>query len=264
MERPYDYVFDGAHECERLERQAALQGIEGLLRHFRVPAGGRILDAGCGSGALSRLLASHHPAAQVVGVDQNPRFVAFATERAATDHLPNLSFESGDVRKLPFAPANFDVICSHNVLFFIADPEAALREFRRVIRPGGQIIVALRHRTLLANAPEDPNLQRRLERVVFSLADVLLARRLPLMLRDAGFGDVDVEIETDRIYTTIGSIDRDRRRNVSELLGAAMTRIADVLGGPIQAETFLADLLAYLDRPDTSSFTTLWVVKGTA
>ena len=136
------------------------------------------------------------------------------------------------MRRLPYPPASFDVVCSHNVLFYISDHEAGLREFRRVIRPGGQLVAALRHCTLLGNVPEDPNLQRRLERVVFSLADVLLARRLPLMLRDAGFRDINVEIETDRIYTTIGSIDRDHRRNVSELMGAAMTRIADVLGGP--------------------------------
>lgn len=264
MERPYDYVFDGAHECERLERQAVLQGLERHLRHVRVPAGGRVLDAGCGSGVVSRLLAARHPDAQVVGVDQNPRYVSFATERAAPDGLANLSFESADIRKLPFAAASFDVVCSQNVLFYIADQQAALHEFRRVLKPGGQLVISLRHETLLANVPEDPALQRRLERVIYSLADILLARRLPLMYRDAGFEDVTVDIETDHIYTTIGSIDRERRRNVAELMGAAMTRIADLLGGQIQAEAFLADLLAYLDRPDTCTYTTLWVVGGTA
>jgi SAM-dependent methyltransferase len=264
MERPYDYVFDGAFECERLERQALLQGIEGQLRHFHVPAGARVLDAGCGSGVMSRLLASHHPESEVVGVDQNPRYVSFATERAAPEGLANLSFESADIRKLPFETASFDVVCSQNVLFYIADQQAALQEFRRVLKPGGQLVISLRHQTLLTNVPEDPALQRRLERVIYSLADILLARRLPLMYRDAGFEDVTVDIETDHIYTAIGSIDRERRRNVAELMGAAMTRIADLLGGQIQAEAFLADLLAYLDRPDTCTYTTLWVVSGTA
>jgi SAM-dependent methyltransferase len=263
MERPYDYVFDGAQECERLERQAVLQGAERHLRHFDVREGAHILDAGCGSGVMSRLLASHHPYAEVVGVDQNPRYVAFATERAAPENLANLSFQVADVRKLPFEAASFDIVCSQNVLFFISDPDAAVREFRRVLRPGGRLLIALRHRTMLTNIPEDPRLQLRLERVVFSLADVAMAGRLPLLFRDLGLQDVAVDIETDPIYTTLGSIDRERRRNVSELLGAGMTRIADILGGPIEAEAFLAELLAYLDRPDTCSYTTLWVVKGT-
>jgi cyclopropane fatty-acyl-phospholipid synthase-like methyltransferase len=54
--KPSDYVFDSSSESERLERQATLQGIERHLRHFRLQPGARVLDVGCGSGAIARLL----------------------------------------------------------------------------------------------------------------------------------------------------------------------------------------------------------------
>jgi SAM-dependent methyltransferase len=234
----------------------------GHLRRFRKPRHARILDAGCGSGAKARLLASHYPGTEVVGIDLNPGYLAYARARASADGLTNLSFEPGNLQHLPFADARFDIVWSHLVLYFLPSPEAALREFRRVLRPGGRVIIVLNERTLLTNFPEDPDLQERLERVIFGFGDVALARKLPLMLHEATFDDISVELETDRIYTKIGRIGPDHRRNVEEILTSAMSRIAEVLGGRTQAETFLADLLAYLDRPDTCSYTTLWIITG--
>ncbi len=258
------YVFGSTIECDRLERQAALQGIETHLRHFRMAPDARILDAGCGSGVIARLLASHRPGGDVVGVDVNPGHVAYARDRAAAEGLTNLSFEVGDLNRLPFADASFDVIWSHFVLYFLPYPEAALREFRRVVRPGGTVLIALGESSYLMNFPEDPALQARLERVMPGLLDIRLARKLPLMLSAAGFGGISVEIELDRVHTVIGRVAPERRRNTEEMFGSSLSRIAEVLGGQAEADAFLADLLAYLDRPDTCSYSTLWVVAGIA
>jgi 2-polyprenyl-3-methyl-5-hydroxy-6-metoxy-1,4-benzoquinol methylase len=74
-----DYIYDSDTECERLEKQAILEGIERYLRFLPVPEGGRVLDAGCRSGSITRLLASRNPKAHIVGVDFNPRFIAYAS-----------------------------------------------------------------------------------------------------------------------------------------------------------------------------------------
>ena len=261
---PPDYVFNSSNECDRLERQAALQGIERHLRHFRLQPGARVLDAGCGSGAIARLLAAHHPAAEIVGVDVNPEYVAYARNLAARQGLRNLTFETRDLGASQLADASFDVVWSHQVLFFLPSPDTALRELRRILRPGGVLLVALHESSLLTNHPEDGELQARLERVLPRLADVRLARKLPLMFRVAGFQDVSASAEMDAIYTTIGRISPEQRRNVEEILTPALPRIGEVLGSLEQAKTFLADLLAYLDRPDTCSYTMLWVVRGVA
>ena len=65
--RPYAIHSDS--ECDRLEKQAVLAGLENHLRHVPVPKTARILDAGCGSGAMARCFASHFADASVIGVD---------------------------------------------------------------------------------------------------------------------------------------------------------------------------------------------------
>jgi ubiquinone/menaquinone biosynthesis C-methylase UbiE len=204
--KPSDYVFHSSSECDRLERQAALQGIERHLRHLPLRAGARALDGGCGSGAMARLLAARHPAAEVVGVDLNPDCVTYARDRAAREGLRNLTFETGDLQALSLADASLDVVWSQMVLYFLPRPDAAVGEFRRVLRPGGTVLIALHDSPLLTNFPEDRELQERLERVMPGLADIRLARKLPLMLRKAGFRDISVVAEMDAVYTAIGRL----------------------------------------------------------
>ncbi|MBV9654905.1 MAG: class I SAM-dependent methyltransferase [Acetobacteraceae bacterium] len=258
-----DYIFDSTNECHRLERQAAIINLPHLLQHVpAVPDGGRILDAGCGSGAMARLLASHNPAVEVVGIDLNPSYVAFARERAAADTLANLSFEVGDLQSLPFPDTSFDFIWSQFVLYFVPSPDLAIREFRRVLRPEGAVAVSLHEGTFTTNNPVDADLQGRIESVIFGLVNAQLARRTAPMLHAAGFEGITVAIEADPIYTAIGAIAPDQRRNMEELFRPIMPRIATLLGGPAEADRFLSDLLAYYDRPDTCSYSLLWTIKG--
>ncbi len=259
-----DYILDSGNECERLERQAALDNLERHLQHLPPLPYARILDAGCGSGAMARLLAARDPTCDVVGVDLNAEYVAYAHDRGNAASLGNLSFEQGDLQALNFANESFDVIWSRFVLYFLPSPEAAIREFRRVIRPNGTVVIALHNWSLLINYPEDSGLQNRQQRVFSGIADIRLAQKLPSMLRAVNFQDVTVEIGLDPIYTAMGSIQPGQRRNFVEVLSAGIGRIAEILGGQPEADAFVSDLLAYLDRPDTYTYSTLWTIKGIA
>lgn len=176
--------------------------------------------------------------------------------------MANLSFEQGDVQSLPFGDGSFDIVLSQAVLFYLPRPEDAVQELRRVLRPGGIVIVMLNESPLLVNYPEDEGLQARLERVVPRLIDSSLARRLPLVMRAAGFESVSVEMETEREYTILGAARPAQLRNVAEILAPAMPHIGSILGERSEADAFLADLLAYLERPDTWSISALWITKG--
>ena len=130
-----DYVFDSDNECARLERQAALLSPERLLRLVAPPPAAAILDAGCGSGAASRLIAKRYPDARVTGVDLSPAFAADAARRSTAECLSNRAFETGDIAALRFADASVDLIWTQFVLYFLPRPELALAEFRRLLRP---------------------------------------------------------------------------------------------------------------------------------
>jgi ubiquinone/menaquinone biosynthesis C-methylase UbiE len=105
---------------------------------------------------MSRLIASSPPGWAVVGVDFNPAYVAYARDRANSERLANLSFEKGDSHALRFADASFDFIWSRFVLYFLPRPEEAIREFRRLLRPGGEVVVALHDFPNIIDHPKMP------------------------------------------------------------------------------------------------------------
>lgn len=111
-----------------------------LIDHLR--PGVTVLDVGAGPGSITADIAALVAPARVIGLDRSPDVVAQAGARAARDRLENLQFSTGDVYALDFADDSFDVVHAHQVLQHLGDPVAALRQMRRVARPGG--IVAFR------------------------------------------------------------------------------------------------------------------------
>ena len=99
------------------------------------PQQASVLDIGCGTGVLTRVLARWPNVASVVGVDLAPALLEKA--RAAAAGIPNVSFREGDVRALPFESAMFDVVTSDSTLSHVPSPEQAVKEAFRVLRAGG-------------------------------------------------------------------------------------------------------------------------------
>ena len=99
--------------------------------------GARVLDVGCGDGALACAAAAR--GAVVTGVDPDPAMLAAACARAKHDGA-NVHFMEGRIERLPFADATFDVVATITVLCFVADAQRAVREMARVLRPGGRLV----------------------------------------------------------------------------------------------------------------------------
>ncbi|MBP6508189.1 MAG: class I SAM-dependent methyltransferase [Opitutaceae bacterium] len=102
----------------------------------RLPAGpARVLDAGCGTGGLIRRLGPMQPDWHWTGIDVEPLACALARQLGAQAVL------EGSVSALPFGDGEFDAVVSADVLYHLDDDEAALHEMRRVLRPGGIMII---------------------------------------------------------------------------------------------------------------------------
>ena len=101
-----------------------------------------VLDVGSGPGSITLDLASRVTSGRVIGLDRAPAAVAAGREAARAAATSRVDFEVGDVYALAHRDATFDVVHAHQVLQHLTDPVAALREMRRVTRPGG--IVAVR------------------------------------------------------------------------------------------------------------------------
>ena len=107
-------------------------------------AGFRILDAGCGTGGMLRRLRSRFPQARLVGFDWSPRAVAQAQKSTRTGPAAD-GIARASVSALPFPGSSFDLVVSLDVLYHaaVSDDVDALREFTRVLRPGGYVVLNL-------------------------------------------------------------------------------------------------------------------------
>jgi hypothetical protein len=99
---------------------------------------------------------------------------------------------------------------------------------------------------------------------VFSeLVDPFIGRKMTSSFAQAGLTDLAVHFEPDRLFTNVGQIDPERRRNWMEQLTPARPHIAPIMGDEGLADQFVDAFLSFHDRPDTSSYTTLFFVRGT-
>lgn len=99
------------------------------------PGPARILDAGCGTGGLIKALRAARPDWTVTGLDFSARACALARERTGAEVV------EGSITALPFADAAFGAIVSADVVCQVEEGDRALREFARVVRPGGAVVV---------------------------------------------------------------------------------------------------------------------------
>lgn len=131
---PADDVWASGDPYEAYVGRWSRQIAPVFLAWARVPPmGARVLDVGCGTGALSAAALAHR-AASVTGIDPSEGFLATARERVTA---PNATFEKGDAQALPFPDASFDAVVSGLALNFVPDPSKAAREMRRVATSGG-------------------------------------------------------------------------------------------------------------------------------
>lgn len=98
-----------------------------------------VLDVGCGTGVLTRELVKYtSDSGSVTGLDLSESMLSVARGRC-----PGATFRQGNVAKLPFADQSFDAVLSSFMLMFVPEPAQAVNEIRRVLRPGGRLVVSV-------------------------------------------------------------------------------------------------------------------------
>jgi phosphatidylethanolamine/phosphatidyl-N-methylethanolamine N-methyltransferase len=124
----YDLVFGAVFERGRIAARAAAENV-----------GGRILEVGVGTGISLPNYSRHH---RLVGVDYSEPMLRRAQDRVAEHDLTNVeTLAVMDAQHLAFPDNSFDVVVAQYLITTVPDPDSALDEFARVVRPGGEIVL---------------------------------------------------------------------------------------------------------------------------
>jgi len=190
------YVHGYSHrESERLADQA--RTLTELLHHdTRYPPGSRVLEAGCGVGAQTAILAKNSPGALITSVDISAESLKKAEENIRSQGYTNVTFRQADIFSLPFAPASFDHIFVCFVLEHLPDPRRALENLLPFLKEGGTITVIEGDHGSAYFHPDSADARRAIDCLVELQrrggGNALIGRQLYPLVSAAGFRDVGV------------------------------------------------------------------------
>jgi SAM-dependent methyltransferase len=208
-----EYVHGrSGREAERLHDQA--RTLEGLLHHdTRYPAGQHILEAGCGVGAQTGILAWNSPGAIFTAVDLSGASLRQAQARVEREGCTNVRLVQADLYHLPFRTGTFDHVFVCFLLEHLPDPVLALDLLKKTLKPGGSITVIEGDHGSAFFHPDSVDARQ----TILSLVSVqrqmegnaLIGRELYTLLKDAGFCDIRVAPRTAYVDDRSTSEQRD-------------------------------------------------------
>jgi ubiquinone/menaquinone biosynthesis C-methylase UbiE len=219
--------------------------------------GMRLLDCGCGPGSITLGLADVVAPGQVIGVDLELRQVEAARQLAAERRVANVRFDVGSVYELPLPDAAFDAAFANTLLLHLREPLRALREIRRVLRPGGVVGIADGDFANWLMEPTSPSLERvralYVQAIRHNGGDPYLARHYRRLLLEAGFlrSEAWGRISADTHGTTEGT--RRLAASVVELLQSGMLgRLSRENGWATEEDlaAMIAEVREWGERPD--------------
>lgn len=194
MERDYVHGYTDREETRLVAQATSLSDL--LHADTTYPAESTVLEAGCGVGAQTVLLAHNSPEAHFVAVDSVAHSLAIARERVASAGLDNVTFEQADIFRLPYPDHHFDHVFVCFVLEHLRNPVGALRCLKRVIVPGGSLTAIEGDHGSTYFYPDSPAARRTIQCLIDIQAQMggnsLIGRQLYPLLTGAGYGNVRV------------------------------------------------------------------------
>lgn len=193
---------------DRLEREL-------VFSLLNLKAGERALDAGCGTGIYSAELARR--GGRVVALDGSPMMIRAARARAERAGM-EAAFVRADALRIPFPDGSFDAVVSVCLLCFVRQSREALLEMRRVLKPGGRVVLGL------LNSASPWALIRRVKGLVkesvYREAEFISPSGIESLLRGAGFKEV--RVESCLFFLPVNSAAYMRLSGAHERLGRAL------------------------------------------
>lgn len=256
------YVLESREEFDRLERQSkqAAYDYSAELAQLQVSAGSRVLDAGCGSGVVSRYLAKRFPDSEVMGCD----FSAHRIEHAqfASQNIKNLRFEKGDLTSLNSGDGTYDVIVCRYVIEHLQVEQRmkVMREFFRCLKPGGQIVIVDFDGLFFNTFPVTPWVERGLQLIQASPdVDLRVGRKIPNLLAAQGFENLSWSVQTTAFQ---GDELKSEIQVISERISVSQVFFEHLFGNEVDYRRFEKEYLDGLRDDGAVVFNNKFIVSA--
>jgi SAM-dependent methyltransferase len=207
-------------------------------------------------GSITLDLAEFVAPAPVIGIDRDEKQLATARRSAEQRQIKNVTFEVGDVYQLKYPDSAFDAVLAHTLLMHLSDQLKALREMRRVIKPGGVIGVSDDDYGALTISPANSVMHRIFEvwtkYVQINGGSPFYSRHLRGLLREAGFVNTEGHAVAAEYYGTLPETRRFARVVDQLLSDPAVTQIMLTNGLCTQddLDSMRVDLKGWGENPD--------------
>lgn len=256
------YLMESEAEAQRLENKTSALETRRQLELVGLRAGARALDAGCGTGAVARVMAELvGPAGRVVALDGSAARLAAGARIAGGAAV---AFAAGDVYAPPLREGTFDFIWSRFLFEYLGDPDRALGELVRLLAPGGKIVVGELDGNAVFHHPIPADLEADLGRLIRALQgrfDPFAGRKVYARYRRAGLADVRVHLLPYHLYA--GAASEQEMSNWVAKFDALRAIGPSAFGSAEAYDRFGKRFLDLLRDPESLSYSILFLVEGT-
>lgn len=235
------YLMESSAEVDRLEKQSTLGNYDLSEELAGITFSGknqRVLDAGCGSGLLSRYLTQNF-SQSLINVDACDASDIRIQQAKKLSKGCNINFFSADLEKLSVDDQTYDHVFCRYVLQHFANPSKAISEIFRVLKPGGTFHIIDTDGVLFNIFTGNSELNNMLEQVKNSIpVDMFVGRKLPQLLIEGGFHEEGISY--DITLMKFSGIDRaEESIQYRERLTFAMPILTRILGSENMANRFI-------------------------
>lgn len=192
------YILDTDKELERLEAKFEKESTLEQLNTLGFKNGMRFLDAGSAGGATTRLVASIAPESKVFGIDKNENYLHYARGLAQDEGLTTITYQQSDIASIPFKDDSFDFVWCRFLFEYLRMPLEALKELRRVVRPGGIVAIGDLDGNCIFHYPMEKTFENRLMKILALLEnygfDPFVGRKLFHYFLKTGFNKAETHL----------------------------------------------------------------------
>lgn len=255
------YVLENDYEGERLEKQNArkLYSVDMELEGIILRETDSVLDAGCGTGAVSRSILQNHRFKKLTGIDFSLARLELAKSYIDFEHNTQVIFQKEDLCNLENFNHQFDVILSRFVMHHLENPKKVIFDLASKLKQGAQMIVIDSDGILFNLFSSDKKLMDDLEKIKQQLKiDLFVGRKLKSYFTQAGLSNIETRIIP--MHFTGDDLKHekeqyiDRFQNIGELFSMIL--------GENGAQEFTKRYIGALDDPSSELFYNKFICRG--